>query len=69
MAKSTINATQKKKRGRPPKPEGRRLSIPIAFPPEMVVAVDAYASAADVTRSEAVRRLVELGLKVKVRAR
>lgn len=65
MVKSTINATQKKKRGRPPKPEGRRLSIPIAFPPEMVAAVDAHAAEAELTRSEAVRRLVGLGLKVK----
>jgi hypothetical protein len=65
MAKSTISATQKKKRGRPPKPEGRRLSIPIAFPPDMVAALDAYAAKAEITRSESVRRLVELGLKKK----
>ena len=69
MAKSKINATQKKKRGRPPKPEGRRLSIPIAFPPEMVADVDAYAATGNLTRSEAVRRLVELGLKAKGKVR
>lgn len=65
MTKSTINSTQKKKRGRPPKPEGRRLSLPISFPPEIVAAIDAHAAAADLTRSEAVRRLVESGLKAK----
>ena len=65
MAKSTINATQKKKRGRPPSPAGPRLSIPISFPPDMVAALDAYAAKAEITRSETVRRLVELGPKAK----
>jgi len=69
MAQSKINATQNKKRGRPPNPEGRRLSIPIAFPPEMVAAVDAHAAALGLTRSEAVRRLVDSGLKARGRAR
>jgi len=65
MAKSTIIATQKKKRGRPPKPEGRRLSIPISFPPDMVATLDAYAAKAEITRSDAVRQLIVLGLKAK----
>jgi hypothetical protein len=65
MAKSTINPTQKKKRGRPPNPEGRRLSIPISFHPMMVSALDTFAEKSGITRSEAVRRLVELGLKAK----
>lgn len=64
MAKSTINSTQKKLRGRPPNPEGRRLSVPISFSPALVSTLDAYASRKDITRSEAVRRLLELGLAV-----
>ena len=63
MARSTINPTQKKKRGRPPSPEGQRISIPISFSRGMVIALDAYAEKAAITRSEAVRRLIELGLK------
>ncbi len=62
MAKS-INSTQKRKRGRPPKLEGRRISIPISFSPDLVVTLDAYAEKAGITRSEAVRRLIEAGLK------
>jgi hypothetical protein len=38
-------------------------------PPGLIAEVEAWASASDTTRSEAIRRLVELGLKVKVRAR
>lgn len=64
MAKSTISSTQKRKRGRPPNPAGPRLSIPISFPPDMVAALDAYAATAEITRSEAVRKLIELGLKL-----
>jgi metal-responsive CopG/Arc/MetJ family transcriptional regulator len=61
MAKSII-PTQKRKRGRPPNPEGRRMSVPISFPPSVVEVLDAYAKKEGVTRSEAVRRLVVLGL-------
>jgi len=41
------------------------------FDPAMVAAIDAWAAKAgdDVTRSEAIRRLVELGLRVKRLAR
>jgi hypothetical protein len=68
MAKSTNNPTQKKKRGRPPNPKGRRLSIPISFPPALVAILDAYAAREGINRSEAVRRLVEAGLKRRPKA-
>jgi len=35
------------------------------FDPATVTAIEAWASAAGVGRSEAIRRLVEMGLKVK----
>jgi len=62
MAKPTINAAHKKKRGRPPNPEGRRVSIPISFGRGLVERIDAYATRSELTRSEAVRQLVERGL-------
>jgi hypothetical protein len=40
-------------------------TIPARFEPATVAALDAWAVAHDVSRSEAIRRLVELGLKVK----
>jgi hypothetical protein len=50
--------------GRPP---GTKFSetIPARLEPHTVAALDAWAAANDVSRSEAIRRLVELGLKVK----
>ena len=38
------------------------MSVPISFPPSVVAALDAYAEKHDITRSEGVRRLVEMGL-------
>jgi Ribbon-helix-helix protein, copG family len=54
----------KKSRGRP---AGIKFgeTIPARFEPATVAALDAWAVANDVSRSEAIRRLVELGLKVK----
>ncbi|MGX9431755.1 ribbon-helix-helix protein, CopG family [Bradyrhizobium sp. LeoA1S1] len=37
----------------------------VRLPREMIEAVDAYSATNAVTRSEAIRRLVELGLKAK----
>jgi hypothetical protein len=65
----TIHATQKKRRGRSPKPEGWRVSIPVAFTPDMVMDLDACAGRAEIARSEAVRGLVGLGLRAKGKAR
>lgn len=61
--------SQTKKMGRPPKEEGAAVVVPARLPPALVTALDAWASAAGITRSEAMRRLIEAGLKAKRRAR
>jgi hypothetical protein len=63
MAKQT-KTVHKKSRGRP---AGQRYAetIPARLEPTTVVAVDTWAAANDVSRSEAIRRLVEIGLKAK----
>jgi len=55
---------QKKSRGRP---AGVKYgeTIPTRFEPETVKAIDSWAAWAGVSRSQAIRRLVELGLKAK----
>jgi hypothetical protein len=56
----------KKSRGRP---AGSKYSetIPARLEPVTVAGLDAWAASHDVSRSEAIRRLVELGLKAKGR--
>jgi hypothetical protein len=63
MAKQT-KTVHKKSRGRP---GGTKYSetIPARLEPATVAALDAWAAAYDLSRSEAIRRLVELGLKAK----
>ena len=61
MAKS-IKVNQKK-RGRPA--TGRDPVSAVRLPTELTTAVDKWGEAHEVTRSEAIRRLVELGLKAK----
>jgi hypothetical protein len=63
MAKQT-KTVHKKSRGRP---AGVKFgeTIPARFEPATVAALDKWAVTHDVSRSEAIRRLVELGLKVK----
>ena len=58
----------KKSRGRP---AGKTYSetIPARLEPATVASLDAWAVANDVSRSEAIRRLVELGLTVKMSAK
>ena len=59
MSKSiTVNP---KPRGRPP--TGKDPLLAARFPKEAVSQIDAWAKANDTTRSEAIRRLVEIGLK------
>jgi hypothetical protein len=67
MAKQQ-KTVHKKKMGRPP---GKRFSetIPARLEPQTISAVEAWAVAHDVSRSEAIRRLVELGLTVKSKGR
>jgi hypothetical protein len=54
----------KKSRGRP---AGTKYgeTIPARLEPATLASLDSWAAANDVSRSEAIRRLVELGLKVK----
>jgi hypothetical protein len=63
MAKKE-KTVQKKSRGRP---AGKTYSetIPARLEPATVASLDAWAVANEVSRSEAIRQLVELGLKVK----
>lgn len=53
--------------GRPPKEEGAAILVPARLPPALAAAVDAYANKTAITRSEAVRQLIEAGLKTKAR--
>jgi hypothetical protein len=61
--KKSIKVAPKKKRGRPPA-GGRDPHIAARMPSPLIAEVEAWATANDTTRSEAFRRLVELGLKV-----
>jgi hypothetical protein len=67
MAKQE-KSVHKKSMGRPP---GIKYggTIPARFEIPTMEALDAWAEKHDVNRSEAIRRLVELGLKVKTPAR
>jgi hypothetical protein len=60
MGKS-IKVHQKKKVGRPA--TGRDPAVTVRLP--SLSEVEAWATARDLSRSEAIRRLVELGLKAK----
>lgn len=61
----SIRGTPKKKRGRPPT-TGRGTQIGMRWQDPELVAIDDWADQNGVaTRSEAIRRLVELGLKAK----
>jgi hypothetical protein len=62
MAKS-IKVNQKKGRGRPA--TGRDPVSAVRLPVELTAAVDKWAEDNEANRSEAIRRLVELGLKAK----
>jgi hypothetical protein len=61
--KKSIKVTPKKTRGRPP--TGKDPHITARMPGDLIVQVEAWATANDISRSEAIRRLVELGLKAK----
>ena len=61
MAKPARRNLRKKPRGRP---AGRRYSgtIPVRLTPETIAAIDTWTAGQELTRSEAIRRLVESGL-------
>ena len=52
-----------KKRGRPA--TGKNPAVVVRFPPAIIGTIDAWGAASEqpMTRSEAIRRLVELGLQ------
>jgi len=62
--KKSIKVAPKKSRGRPPS-GGRDPHVTIRMPSALIAQADAWAAANDIGRSEAIRRLVELGLKKK----
>jgi Arc/MetJ-type ribon-helix-helix transcriptional regulator len=62
MAKS-IKVHPKKRRGRPA--TGKDPLISARLPQELIDEVEGWAAANSASRSEAIRRLVELGLKAK----
>jgi hypothetical protein len=64
MAKS-IKVDQKKKRGRPA--TGRGMMVSSRIQPAIVVEIDQWAAHNETTRSDAIRRLVEIGLKAKAK--
>jgi hypothetical protein len=63
MKRSNIKVTPKKRRGRPA--TGRDPHVTTRMPEEMISQIDDWAEANGLGRSEAIRRLVELGLKAK----
>jgi Ribbon-helix-helix protein, copG family len=65
MAKS-IKVNPKKRRGRPA--TGKDPLVSARLPQPLIDQLDAWASKNGATRSEAIRRLVELGLKAKPKA-
>jgi hypothetical protein len=66
MSKS-IKGITKKKRGRPAT-TGKGTQLGMRWQDPMLIAIDSWRKQHDVaTRSEAIRRLVELGLKVKTK--
>jgi len=65
MAKSITVSL--KKRGRPA--TGRDPTLGARFDPATIAAIEAWAAAAGVGRSEAIRQLVDIGLKAKVKGK
>jgi len=63
--KKSISVNKKSSRGRPRKKGGVHPVSAVRLPPELAGNVDRWAAAQEdaPTRSEAIRRLVEIGLK------
>jgi hypothetical protein len=61
--KKSIKAMPKKRRGRPA--TGKHPQVVVRMPQTLIDEADAWAIANKTVRSAAIRRLVELGLKVK----
>jgi hypothetical protein len=65
MGKSTIKVDQKRGRGRPA--TGRDPMVSSRIPAGIVDEIDQWAQKNETTRSDAIRRLVEIGLKAKTK--
>jgi hypothetical protein len=61
--KKSIKVMPKKRRGRPA--TGKDPQVVVRMPSTLIAEVDAWGAANDAMRSEAVRRLVEIGLKAR----
>jgi hypothetical protein len=61
--KKSIKVMPKKRRGRPA--TGKDPQVVLRMPAPLIAAVEAWGASNDAVRSEAIRRLVELGLKAK----
>jgi hypothetical protein len=68
MKKSIKVAPKKRSRGRPPT-GGRDPHVTVRMPQSLIDEADAWAAANYTIRSEAIRRLVEIGLKAKAPAK
>jgi metal-responsive CopG/Arc/MetJ family transcriptional regulator len=70
MKSTSVIRKSRKKMGRPPMGEEAASIYPMRLPNEIVTAVDAYAEREGIkTRSEAFRRLVEIGLAADAKRR
>ena len=69
MSKSISVRKNKAGRGRPKRAGGVDPMISTRFPKNTVAAIEAWAGDNDLGRSEAIRRLVELGLTIKMKAK
>jgi hypothetical protein len=61
--KKSIKVAPKKRRGRPA--TGKHPHIAARMPPQLIDEVEAWATANNTSRSDAFRRLVEIGLRAK----
>jgi hypothetical protein len=67
MMGRSISVRKNKGRGRPKREGGVDPMISTRFPKDTVAAIELWATKNDLGRSEAIRRLVELGLKAKAK--
>jgi hypothetical protein len=65
MKKATQKGHGGKREGAGRKPTGRTPTYTFRFSDDFIAAVDGWARDHDAIRSEAIRRLVEIGLKAK----
>jgi hypothetical protein len=63
--RKSILVRKNKGRGRPKREDGVDPMISTRFPKDTVAAIETWATKNELGRSEAIRRLVELGLKGK----